>query len=56
MATLIAFVKYEWFEDWKDERVKHRGENYNSLKTMLGKQLWNQVVEMYPHLEDKVSI
>lgn len=54
-CAIITVAPYEWFEQWKEERVMHRGEDYQSLKMAIGRQMWNQVLEMFPQLEDKVE-
>ena len=42
-ATIITFAAYEWFEQWKDERIMHRGDEYEDLKNRIGKRMWEQV-------------
>lgn len=54
-CAIITVTPYEWFEEWKNERVQHRGEAYTSFKTILGQKLWRQVCQLYPNLEDKLE-
>ena len=54
-CAIITITPYHWFEEWKDERVMHRGEEYNSLKTAIARQMWNQVIDLYPHLDGKME-
>ena len=54
-CTIITYTPYEWFEEWKDNKVMHRGEDYNSLKMEIGRRLWQQTCELFPHLEDKLE-
>ena len=54
-CAIVTVAPLEWFDEWKDEQVMHRGDEYESLKKDIGKQMWHQVLEMYPHLEDKVE-
>lgn len=54
-VAVVTVTPYEWFEEWKDEKVQKRGEDYVSFKTRLGRQLWEQVCTLYPHLEDKLE-
>ena len=42
-ATIITFAPYEWFGHWEDERIMHRGEEYEELKNRLGNRMWEQV-------------
>ena len=52
-CAIITVGPYEWFKEWKDERVMHRGEDYVGLKTAIGRQMWNQVCELFPQLEGR---
>ena len=51
---MITLARWEWFEQWQDERVKKRGDDYESFKNAIGKRIWQQVLALYPHLEDKI--
>ncbi|CAH1238000.1 RETSAT [Branchiostoma lanceolatum] len=52
-CIIISFTPYEWFAEWEDGRVKHRGEDYESLKNRLAQKMWRQVCQQYPQLEGK---
>ena len=54
-CSVLTFGKYEWFEEWKNEKVMHRGDDYNSLKMEIGRWIWKSVCILYPHLEDKLE-
>ena len=54
-CVVVTLAPFEWFKDWEDKKVMHRGKDYDSLKTVLGNRIWAQVLEMYPQLEDKVE-
>ena len=54
-CAIVTVTPYEWFEQWKDERVMKRSEDYQALKMALGKQMWQQVCELFPQLEDKLE-
>ena len=54
-CAIITVAPYEWFENWTDEKVMHRGDDYEGLKMAIGRQMWNQVCEMFPQLEDKLE-
>ena len=54
-CSIVSFVNLEWFEEWKNEKVMHRGDDYNSFKMEIGRQLWQSVCILYPHLEDKLE-
>lgn len=42
-CVIVTLANYEWFEQWEEERVMHRGEDYNSLKQQFGKNIWEKV-------------
>ena len=52
-CAIITVTPYEWFEEWKDNKVMHRGEDYHSLKTDIANKMWEQVLTIYPDLEDR---
>ncbi len=52
-CAIITVTPYEWFQEWKDERVMHRGDDYEGLKMAIGRQMWNQVCELFPQLEGR---
>jgi all-trans-retinol 13,14-reductase len=54
-ATIVTFANYEWFRQWENERVMHRGKDYEELKDALGQLIWKQTVALFPQLKDKVE-
>ncbi|XP_059812531.1 all-trans-retinol 13,14-reductase-like isoform X2 [Hypanus sabinus] len=52
---IVTIVRYEWFENWKDERVKKRGEDYENLKADIARSLIDQTTEYFPQLKDKIE-
>ena len=54
-CVVITLAPFEWFKVWEEKKVLHRGKDYDSLKMVLGKRIWSQVLETYPQLEDKVE-
>ena len=54
-CAIITMAPYKWFEEWKNDKVMHRGEDYDSLKMDIGRRMWQQALKMYPHLEDKME-
>jgi len=55
VCTLITLANWEWFQQWQDERVMKRGEDYNAIKMSLGRRMWEQTLNIYPQLADKVE-
>ena len=54
-CVIVTATPYEWFEQWKDEKVMKRSEDYQALKMALGRQMWQHVCELFPQLEDKLE-
>lgn len=54
-ATIVTFANYEWFREWENERVMHRGKEYEEIKTAIGDLIWKQTLALFPQLKDKVE-
>ncbi|MGH0169318.1 UNVERIFIED_CONTAM: hypothetical protein FKN15_002209 [Acipenser sinensis] len=54
--SLVTFTRYEWFEDWKDERVNNRGEEYKNLKESFVKNLVDAAIEIFPRIKGKIEL
>ena len=54
-ALIITLAPWSWFTQWKDTKLKHRGDDYEALKMRLAHQMWRQCDQLFPQLEDKVS-
>ena len=54
-CEIVTVSPHRWYKDWEKERVMHRGEDYKGLKMAVGRQAWNQVLELFPSLEDRVE-
>ncbi|XP_069760709.1 all-trans-retinol 13,14-reductase-like [Narcine bancroftii] len=52
---IVTFACYEWFEKWKDERVKKRGEDYEHLKMGIAKKLIDRTTEYFPQLKGRIE-
>ncbi|XP_012934886.1 all-trans-retinol 13,14-reductase [Aplysia californica] len=52
-VLLITLANWEWFEEWKDEKVRHRGERYEGIKDVVGRRMWQMCVDTFPQLEGK---
>ncbi|GCC28492.1 hypothetical protein chiPu_0006922 [Chiloscyllium punctatum] len=53
--TILTMARYEWFEEWKDTKVKNRGVDYENLKMAIARQLISWVSDIFPQLKDKVE-
>ena len=54
-CEIVSLAPYEWFEKWKDEKVMHRGDEYEELKNRIGNRMWEQVCRFHPNLKEKVE-
>ncbi|KAH9502815.1 hypothetical protein Btru_074531 [Bulinus truncatus] len=52
-ALIITLARWEWFSQWKDEKVRHRGDYYDGIKDVLGRQMWQQCLNLFPQLDGK---
>ena len=52
--AIVTFVKYEWFEEWKDKQVNKRGDDYEELMKTFVDTIMQAVFKLYPHVEDRV--
>ncbi|PIK39335.1 hypothetical protein BSL78_23841 [Apostichopus japonicus] len=55
VCTVVTLVNWDWFQEWEEERVMHRGDGYVSVKDAIAKKMWEQVLHIYPQLADKVE-
>ncbi len=49
-CEIVSLAAYDWFAKWKDEKVMHRGEDYEEIKQRIGKRMWEQICRFYPNL------
>ena len=54
-CEIVSLAEYDWFSKWKDEKVMHRGEDYEEIKQRIGKRMWEQICRFHPNLKDKVE-
>ena len=54
-CILISDGLWEWFEEWKDKPVHHRGLNYEEFKSRLSEHLLDILYETVPAVKGKVE-
>ncbi|CAH1788912.1 unnamed protein product [Owenia fusiformis] len=54
-CVVITLARWEWFEEWKDTKINHRGEDYDSVKGAIARRMWEQTCALYPQVADKVE-
>lgn len=52
--TILTMVNYEWFEEWRDSRVRKRGEDYFHYKMRFASCLFDWACKHFPKLRDKL--
>ncbi|XP_059144383.1 all-trans-retinol 13,14-reductase-like [Physella acuta] len=52
-VLVITLANWDWFKEWKDEKLRHRGDRYEGIKDIIGRQLWQQCVDLFPQLDGK---
>uniref|UniRef100_A0A3B5MHZ3 All-trans-retinol 13,14-reductase n=1 Tax=Xiphophorus couchianus TaxID=32473 RepID=A0A3B5MHZ3_9TELE len=54
--SLVSFVKYSWFEEWKDGKVTNRGSDYKELKQAFIDSALDVVMDVFPKItRDKIE-
>lgn len=54
--SLVSFANYEWFEEWKDDKVNNRGAEYKELKQAFIDNILEVVMDVFPKVtRDKVT-
>ncbi|XP_061448459.1 all-trans-retinol 13,14-reductase [Rhineura floridana] len=52
---VLAAAKYEWFEDWKEEKVSKRGVEYEGFKNSFVDSMMDTVLKFYPQIKDNIE-
>jgi len=50
---IITLANWEWFKEWKDEKLRHRGDRYEGIKDVVGRKMWQLCVDLFPQLDGK---
>uniref|UniRef100_A0A8D2LKY1 All-trans-retinol 13,14-reductase n=1 Tax=Varanus komodoensis TaxID=61221 RepID=A0A8D2LKY1_VARKO len=56
VLTILTAAKYEWFEEWKEEKVTKRGKEYESFKSSFVESIMESILKFYPQIEDKIEL
>nr|XP_055032789.1 inactive all-trans-retinol 13,14-reductase [Misgurnus anguillicaudatus] len=52
--TILTMVNYEWFEEWKDTKVRKRGDDYYTYKMRYANYLFDWACKHFPKLREKL--
>ncbi|XP_067088656.1 all-trans-retinol 13,14-reductase [Osmerus mordax] len=54
--SLVSFANYEWFEEWKDDKVTNRGADYKEVKQAFIDSIVEVVMGVFPKINrDKIE-
>ncbi|XP_037112362.1 all-trans-retinol 13,14-reductase isoform X1 [Syngnathus acus] len=54
--SLVSFANYDWFEEWKDDKVTNRASDYKELKRAFIETALQVVLDVFPKItKDKVE-
>ncbi|XP_067274944.1 all-trans-retinol 13,14-reductase [Pseudorasbora parva] len=53
--TVVSFANYEWFDEWKDDKVKNRSTDYKELKQAFINNILETVTEVFPKIKDRIE-
>lgn len=54
-VQVLVPVKYEWFEKWENDKVKHRGQEYVELKEAFQQKLLEKMYQAFPKTRGRVE-
>ncbi len=52
---LVTLAPYSWFEPWKDEPWRERGEEYEARKNAIADRMLEALFQQLPHLRGKID-
>ncbi|XP_045626463.2 all-trans-retinol 13,14-reductase [Procambarus clarkii] len=53
--ALVTLMPYHWLEEWENERVMKRGDEYDSLKKIFGHKAVEQASNIFPSIKDHID-
>jgi len=53
--AIVSLMPYEWLQEFKDGKVKKRGDEYESLKKIFGHKLIDQTCRLFPSIRDHID-
>ena len=52
--AIVTLMPYDWVSEWNNNRVKKRGDEYESIKKTFGHKAVEQACQLFPSI--RVSI
>ncbi|XP_063613481.1 all-trans-retinol 13,14-reductase-like [Penaeus indicus] len=53
--AIVTLMPYHWLEQWKDERVMKRGDDYEGIKKIFGHKAVEQACQLFPSIRDHID-
>ncbi|XP_050714755.1 all-trans-retinol 13,14-reductase-like [Eriocheir sinensis] len=53
--AIVTLMPYEWVAEWNNNRVKKRGDEYDSIKKTFGHKAVEQACNIFPSIKDHVD-
>lgn len=48
--AIVTLMPYHWLEQWKDDRVMKRGDEYEGIKKTFGHKAVEQACRLFPSI------
>lgn len=48
--AIVTLMPYSWMEEWENERVMKRGDDYDSIKKTFGHKAVEQACQLFPSI------
>lgn len=53
--AIVTLMPYSWMEEWENERVTKRGDEYESIKKIFGHKAVEQACQLFPSIKDHID-
>jgi len=54
-CAIVTLSNWKWFQDWENEPLKKRGDDYEEVKKTIGERMIDQACTLYPQIRDKID-
>lgn len=48
--AIVTLMPYDWVSEWNENRVKKRGDEYESIKKTFGHKAVEQACQLFPSI------
>lgn len=53
--AIVTLMPYDWVSEWNENRVKKRGDEYESIKKTFGHKAVEQACQLFPSIRDHID-